>query len=390
MPNGVVPDLSDTSDALTPDPCPLNSELLPLNVRTHRISNVDIDPSSVHLPDADLDALRSDPEISEHNYSFTTLRPHGSRLYLGTTNMRNRILWCFDPENGTFEDLEYSRIGGEYDIKIHRSLEHDPRDDVFYGVSSGLHNEDVYHEAPGAPIFRFDPRTKTIESLGIPLEHEYTQTIQFDPRRRLLYGFTYHTFSFYVFDVDERKTIFHALPGSIAHLSAIDDDGCIWSTWCRDRHFIFKYDPSINKIVWTRKRFPEGGNSYMYPGAGPIDCMLNGGDGYLYVALETGSLVRLDPKTVACEYLGRPSPYPRMPALILGTDGLFYGTCGDDWNVYIYTYDRRTNSFSVLRKLECEGVSCYRPHDIAIVGSSIFVGETDNPKRSGYLWEVQQ
>lgn len=34
------------------------------------------------------------------------------------------------------------------------------------------------------------------------------------------------------------------------------------------------------------------GGTDMYPGTGPIDCMLNGGDGYLYVALETGSVTR--------------------------------------------------------------------------------------------------
>jgi hypothetical protein len=306
------------------------------------------------------------------------------------THMGNRILWCFDPADQSFEDLDYPRIADEFDIKIHRSLEYDRARDVFYGVSAGLHGENRYLEAPGSAIFQLEPAARKLEPLGIPLEHEYTQTIQFDSVRRLLYGFTYHTFSFYVYDVDRRETIFHALPGSISHISAIDDDGCIWSTWGRDKHYLYKYDPTINDIVWTKKRFPEGGDSYMYPGAGPIDCMLNGGDGYLYVALETGSLVRLDPKRVACEYLGRPSPHRRMPALIVGDDGLFYGTCGDDWNVYIYTYDRKTNSFRTLVRLEADGVCCYRPHDIAIMGNSIFVGETDNPKRSGYLWQVER
>lgn len=362
-----------------------------MKVRYYRNTDVDINKADINLSDASFNDLRDDPVIAEHNFSFTTLRPHhDGMLYLGLTHMRNRILWRFDPSTHTFKDLDYPRIGGTYDIKIHRSLEYDVRDDVFLGVSSGLHNEDEYAKAPGAPIFRYDPKTNVIESLGIPLEHEYTQTIRFDPQRRLLYGFTYHTFSFYVFDVDQRKTIFHALPGSISHISAIDDDGCIWSTWGRDQHYLFKYDPSINEIIWTRKKLPEGGDSYMYAGAGPIDCMFNGGDGYLYVALETGSLARLDPKTGDSEYLGRPSPYPRMPALIMGDDGLFYGTCGDDWNVFIYSYDRQRNSFAVLQRLECDGTTCYRPHDIAFVGDSIFVGETDNPKRSGYLWEVQR
>lgn len=52
-------------------------------------------------------------------------------------------------------------------------------------------------------------------------------------------------------------------------------------------------------------------------------------------------------------------------------------------------------SFTTLRvhddgKLEVDAVRCYRPHGIAILGNSIFVGETDNPKRSGYLWQVKR
>ncbi len=52
-------------------------------------------------------------------------------------------------------------------------------------------------------------------------------------------------------------------------------------------------------------------------------------------------------------------------------------------------------SFTALRvhdggKLKADAVRCYRPHNIAILGNSIFVGETDNPKRSGNLWQVKR
>jgi len=360
-----------------------------MKVRYHRISNVDLKPPQGSMSDAGLADLRRDPVWAEHCYAFTTLRalPDG-QLYIGTTHMNNRIFWRFDPKAKTFHDLGYAGHGTRYDIKIHRSLEFDAARNVLYGISAGLHNESEYFKAPGSQMFQFDLATGKIEMLGTPLPHEYTQTITLDPRRRLIYGFTYHTFAFYVFDVDKRKTIFHALPGSISHISAIDDAGCIWSTWGRNRHWIYKYDPQQNDIVWTKKRFPEGGQSYMYAGAGPIDCMLNGGDGYLYVALETGSLVRLDPKTGDSEYLGRPSPHPRMPALVQGEDGLFYGTCGDDWNVSVFTFDRRTRGFTILGRVACGEDRCFRPHDIALMGKTIYVAETDNPVRSGYLWEM--
>ena len=364
-----------------------------MHVKYHRIASAVPVAGEARLNDIDAAAMADGPDALKRDlFSFTTLRAHhDGTLYVGTTNFANRILWHFDPSNGAFSDLRYQDIAEPWDIKIHRSLEWDPIKDVLYGVSSGLHCEDEYFAAPGAAIFAFSPNTGAIEPLGIPLPHEYTQTITLDSERRLLYGFTYHTFAFYVYDVDARRTVYHAQPGSISHISAIDDQGCIWSTWGRNRHFLFKYDPALTDIVWTRKKFPEGGHSYMYAGAGPIDCMLNGGDGWLYVALETGSLVRLDPRTVSFEYLGRPSPAPRMPALVLGEDGLLYGTCGDDWNVSVFRYDRRTRGFDIIARVAAaDGETCFRPHDLALLGDSIFVGETDNPKRSGYLWEVQR
>jgi len=360
-----------------------------MKVNYYSISDTKLKFEGKGLSDADAETLRKSDEVMENFYSYTTLRAHkDGKLYIGTTNMKNRIFWSFDPATKLFEDLGYDKIGDYHDIKIHRSLEYDPMKNVFFGISSGLHGENEYLKAPGSQIFSYDLKTKKLEFIGRPLEHEYTQTIRFDPKRRLLYGFTYHTFSFYVFDVDKRETIYHAMPGSISHISAIDDSGCIWGTWCRNTHYIFKYDPAKNDIEWTRKKFPEGGYSYMYPGAGPIDCMLNAGDGFLYVALETGSLVRMDPETIEFDYLGRPSVHPRMPALVIGDDGLFYGTCGDDWNVSIFTFDRKTRGFNIIAKVGCKDERCFRPHDIALIGEKIYVGETDNPQRTGYLWEV--
>lgn len=362
-----------------------------MRVTYHKISDIDQLPKDGSLSDIDASAISDrKQDLKENLFSFTTLRAHSDGwLYIGTTNFANRIFWRFDLANNGFEDLHYQDIAHPRDIKIHRSLEWDPVKKVFYGVSSGLHNENEYFDSPGAAIFSYDPATKEFRTLGIPLPHEYTQTITLDAQRRLLYGFTYHTFSFYVFNVDTCKTIYYALPGSISHISAIDDDGCIWSTWGRNRHWIFRYDPAKNDIVWTRKRFPEGGQSYMYPGAGPIDCMLNGGDGYLYVALETGSLVRMDPRTIEFDHLGRPSPAPRIPALIIGDDSMLYGTCGDDANVSVFRFDRDIREFEIVAQLATDEERCFRPHDIARMGNRIFVGETDNPSRSGYLWEVE-
>ena len=360
-----------------------------MQVNYYNISGTQFRFKDKKLTDADADTLKQHDEVINNFYSLTTLRAHKNEtLYIGTTHMRSRLLWRFDTATKKFEDLGYDKVAQAGDVKIHRSLEYDPNHDVFYLVSSALHGEDKYYESPGSEICLYDPNSGSIESIGRPLEHEYTQTITFDAARRLLYGFTYHTFSFYVFDVDKRETIYRAMLGSITHLSAIDEAGCIWGTWGRDLHYIFKYDPDKNDITWTKKKFPEGGFSYMYAGAGPVDCMLNGKDGFLYIGLETGSLVRMDPETIEFEYLGRPSVHPRMPAVVLAQDGLLYGTCGDDYNVSIFVFDRKTRGFEIIARVQTDDEKCFRPHDIAMIADRIYVGETDHPQRTGYLWEI--
>lgn len=68
--------------------------------------------------------------------------------------------------------------------------------------------------------------------------------------------------------------------------------------------------------------------------------------------------------------------------------GLFYGTCGDNWNVKFFVFNRQTRGFSIIGNVADGKTHCYRPHDIAMINGRIYVGETDNPKRSGYLWEI--
>jgi hypothetical protein len=129
----------------------------------------------------------------------------------------------------------------------------------------------------------------------------------------------------------------------------------------------------------------------MYHGAGPIDSMLNGGDGFLYLGSEKCEVYRLNPRTAEVAYLGKPLPATRLPGLCLSDDGLLYGVGGNDNNVSVFTYDRKSRVFNVLGTLRDprDGDPCFRPHDIIKVGDSLFLGETDNPRRSDCLWECK-
>jgi hypothetical protein len=159
------------------------------------------------------------------------------------------------------------------------------------------------------------------------------------------------------------------------------------------RHDLFKYDPSSREITWYHHGTPGARQDadIMYPGAGPVDAMVNGGDGYLYIGTTGGSLCRLDPRTAEVEYLGHPSPTRRMPGLMVYDENLLLGAGGDQEGGFVFTYDRRTGAFDRLGSIvdDASGLKLYRVHDLCLGRdrNTVYVAETDVPGRSGYMWE---
>ena len=345
--------------------------------------------------DIDVDAgdKRRDEAFKSHYVAFTSLLSHpDGLLYCGVTAFDNEILWVFDPEDGTFRSLGYPEVGEPFEVKVHRSLEYAP-DGIVYGASACLYALDERRKAPGGALFRYDPDAGKLEKLGVPVRYDYIQTITLDPKRRILYGQTYPVFKFFAYHIDTGKVDDFDYIGSITHISALDDEGCLWGTWDRSRHLLFKYDPSLRDIVYFGHGLPggEGMANIMYQGAGPVDCMINGEDGYLYIGTTGGTLVRLDPKTAEARHLGKPYPFRRMPGLAMWKDGLLLGVVGDGGSSFLFTYDRETGAFRDLGPVVAEdGLALYRPHDLAIWGDkTIYIAETDVPERSGYLWECE-
>ncbi len=334
----------------------------------------------------------ADEDLLRNRVAFTCLyyQPVDALLYCGITAYDADIFYTFDPDTGEFVSLGWQEVGEQFDVKIHRSLCPSP-DGLIYGATAGLHDITRRREAPGGKIFSFDPATGEYEILCIPSPPDYVQTITLDPERRVIYGFTYPVFKFFKYDLDADEVTDFDYVGSITHISALDDDGKLWGTWHPRNHFLFCYDPDADEITWFRHSVPnaQAGADVMYPGAGPVDCMINGGDGYLYIGTTLGELVRLDPKTAEVEFLGKPYPEMRMPGLAIADDGLIYGCGGDGGAGQLFTYDRASRAFHVLGNVSDGDGTCYRTHDLALVGNRIYVAETDNPYRSGYLWECR-
>ena len=128
----------------------------------------------------------------------------------------------------------------------------------------------------------------------------------------------------------------------------------------------------------------------MYAGAGPIDRMINIGDGLLYTALDTGSLYTLDPETAEVGFLGKGAPNPRLPGLIKGIrEGTLLCVTGDRHKTMLIEYNIKKRNFTTLAEVKADGARCFRPHDIAVVGNAVYIAETDNPRGGCSLWEVE-
>ena len=350
--------------------------------------------SDERLSDSAESATADDQDKFNNYVAFTCLlpRPNG-KLLCGTTCFNTDILHSFDTATKRFESLNYPRVSEPYEVKVHRSLELAP-DGTVYGASACLFRVDERLKAPGGSLFRLRPGADTVEKIGIPLAHDYIQTITLDPARGLIYGQTYPCFRFFVHNLATRGTKDLGYLGSITHVSALDDSGCFWGTWDCSGHWLFKYDPEADDITWFRHGLPNGAkdSNIMYPGAGPVDCMINGGDGYLYIGTCGGSLCRLDPKTAEVTYLAKPSASWRLPGLVVWKDSLLLGCSGDEEGGNLFAYDRETNACHQLGPIvDSEtGLKLYRVHDLRLADERVaYIAETDVPKRSGYLWECE-
>jgi sugar lactone lactonase YvrE len=250
-------------------------------------------------------------------------------------------------------------------------------------------------KAPGGVIFRFTPGPDRIEKLCTPSPHDYIQTITLDEKRGLIYGQTFPVFKLIVYHVGTGEVDDLDFLGSITHVSAIDDDGCFWGTWDWRHHHLFKYNPDARQMTYFHHGTPnaEKESGIMYQGAGPVDVMINGGDGFLYVGTTAGGLCRLNPKTAEVEYLGHPGPSQRLPGLKVWHDSLLLGAGGDDNAGFLFTYDRDTGTIRRLGAIADSktGLKLFRVHDLALSldGRTAYVAETDIMDRSGYLWECE-
>jgi hypothetical protein len=332
--------------------------------------------------------------LRQLRYSFVSSVHHVRRqkLYLGATNSGGDILVEFDLKTKKFRSCGFAKsgLGRAPDVKIHKGLHLDEANDRIYFGTATLSPLPALISKPGGVLVCYDIKTRKFQDLGRPLDGEFYQSTCWDIPRGVVHLFTDRC-GFASYDFRRRKLLCHETMESIPHNSCLDDDGGVWGTYAA-RHAFFRYDGAKRVFTFPKSVIPDAaaGANIMYPGAGPIDGMINGGDGYLYLGTALGELYRLDPRRDEITYLGKPFPAKRLPGLAIGADGMLYVSGGYRPYSMIARYDRQKGSFENLGQIRHpDGHWMEYVHEIIMVGRTIYAMETDNVTRNGYLWECQ-
>lgn len=337
--------------------------------------------------------VRADPVLRRDWISFTALEWQATEnaLYIGLTAYDTDILYRFDPVTARFESLGFPSASGDPQaIKVHRGLTPDGHGGYYFGTA-GLVDIDERNAAAGGEIVHFSDGHFT--HLGIPIPHDYIQHIAIDAGRARAYGVTYPVLTFFDYDLRQGVLNYSFFTGSHYHESVVCADGYVWGTWSsRTGHCLFRYHPDKGAPIFYRQPIPnlDPNHAFTFPMNGPLDSLIDGNDGYLYMGTTVGELYRLDPCSGTLHLLGRPSDGVRLSGLRLGPGNTLLGSYGAYGETGLFVYDRTVGQFFDLGRVRDAADTCFMIHDIAWDGDScIYAAETDNLDRSGYLWEVR-
>lgn len=373
--------------------------------------------------------LVADRSWREGWISFDSVRwnPDDEQVYCGLNSIDGDILYRFDPASRTFTSLDASRWADGFDVKIHRSLLHNPADGSLYFGTSMLHDVDQQPQAKGGKLVRYDPRSGQTAILGVPVPMLYIQSIAADFARGIIYGFTYPAEAVFRFDLHDRSSRVLAYTGnalmmSQPHNPVVDKDGWLWGTYAETRAWdeilsdqpirLFKYHPDGDRFVWFDHGLPRrdrGRQLLPDPSKPPkaqvalaetrhavdygfCDSMVYDGQRYIYAGTVAGVLCRIDTKTETVEKIAHVMATGRFPALTIAGDGTLYGAGGMKGHTQIMRFrpaaDRVESFFNLRDSRRDDGPA--RIHEIAVdADHRLYLAENDNHERSSYLWTAR-
>ena len=256
----------------------------------------------------------------------------GSTLYIGTMLTRKQLWWESHRRGGTLEELDANLA---------------PIDKTW--------KTGHLYRITGA-----DGDSPKLEDLGIPVDGQGIQTLALDPKRGLLYGITYPTGRFFIYDTKTGKTetitfgttysyVSNHMVGLvevtkdltdftigevesygklIAKVMYVMPDGILYTSGWEGQ--IIKYDPTTAN---PRDRFTAVATIPCVPGRqywNRIDEIIES-KGKLYMGGSDGYIFRFDPATGEIENFGKPiRAIEVMGMTVSPLDNKIYGINGGD------------------------------------------------------------
>jgi hypothetical protein len=351
------------------------------------------------------DDLRSAPDWREDWISFDclALSPDSREVYCGLTALDGDILWTWDRRRREFRNCGFGAINSGYDAKFHRSLVWSARHRCLYGATALLHDVDRYWDAPGGAIIRYDPASRELQKVAVPMAHVYIQSICLDDARETIYGVTFTPERLFRCDLgtgeaEDLGPVSSGFEFTQGQNVELDAKGRAWTSWTVTRAWQNEPGPDSRRLcAYDRKTerihfFGTGLPDPLLPGAYTrLDGLFNLGTGCLYASGGNGSLYRIDTGTGKAAYLGTPvADRPsRLSSMRLGPDGAAWAVAGMQGHCELMRFDPRAESWELLGEVRDGETACWQIHDIAIADDGvIYAAENDNPYRSSYLWEI--
>jgi hypothetical protein len=77
--------------------------------------------------------------------------------------------------------------------------------------------------------------------------------------------------------------------------------------------------------------------------------------------------------------------------MALGPDCCAYGVAGRSGRCELLKFDFKNSKYELLGRLaDGDVTSCWQVHDVCFAADgTLYACENDNPRRSGYLWEIK-
>ncbi len=331
-------------------------------------------------------------------------------VHIGVTNHANNIgLYTFNPVqhemklNGFVRDMAHLREY-QWQGKIHSKIVAAPDGSIYFSTDGGESREEYLMEHPqgyaGGFFMKWDPKTGSVQNLGIGMQYESIKDVDIDPKTGIIYGITYPQAHFLVYDPakNQMRDLGRLASSHVPRVMFTDWWGnCYYVDW---RQRLVKYEKDSDSLVFARESLPA------FPGT-PGSKIITGvtayakdeAKGVIYLITYGAKLIAFYPEK---EGIGRVKDLggvietgkadawgPYVPNLNLGQNGKLYYIIGGHDNYVIkdktllVECDPATGKKTILREYPTTEVTEATGCDIRDKDGNLYFAARRNPSGVG-------